>query len=371
MFSYKWYKFDELYLQNIYYLNFKYKEIKMHNSVKVILLGLMVLILGGCVEDRQPNTPQFNSGIEKTKEWNDYNKYAKENDQPILDFVATTLKYQPKGKILNYNEFQVNDPRVEVMTKWHNCKSTDVFEHKFYMPDGRLYHYEYYKQKKDYSKFTLGQRIYIENVFPSLIQGKWSVDIFMNNKKVVRKEFYIGDKNITYSKANPNKTIGVFPFLDNQKMSTWKHAKSLSQYISWAILYNNINTKVVPPRLILKNLPNVSIEYDTFESFINEDLKSEDSILLKLANKFKMDYIIIAKIQSAWAASSQDTKVNSLIIDVSNKTIINKKETSYSLYRSDFNIVTQQDSQGIHPQRLKIYKKVYSELEEEIQTLSK
>jgi hypothetical protein len=331
------------------------------------MLGLIVLILSGCVEDRQPKTPQFNSGMEKNKEWHDYNKYAKANNQPILDFVATTLKYQPKGKILNYNEFLTKDSRVEVMTKWHNCKSGDLIELKFYMPDGRLYHYEYGKMKKDYSKYTWGRRIYVDGVSPSVIQGEWKVKIFMNNKYVTTKEFSIGNKNKIYKKSNPNITVGVFPFLDNKKMSTWKHGRLMPNYLTWEILNNNSNIKTIPTKLIFKNLSNISIDYETFETFIGEDINSNHSMILNLANKFKMDYIILGKVISAWSMGYQKTKVNTIIIDVSKKKIINEKEINKTFTRSNFNIATSQRSQGIHPQRLEVYKTIYSELEKEIQ----
>ena len=343
----------------------------MQKSIKIIILGLIVLILGGCVENRQPLIPQFNSGMKINKDWTDYNTKAKANNEPILDFVATTLKYKKNEKMLNFDNFLPTDKKLKVVTKYHNCKVGDVYGYKFYMPDGRLYHYEYYIQKKNYTKFTTSRTLYIDDVPPSKIQGIWKVKIFMNNKYVTTKEFSIGDKNKTYKQVNPKTIIGVFPFLDNKKMSTWKHAKLMPNYLNWEILNNNQKIKTIPTKLILKNLPNISIDYDSFESFINNDLKSDNSILLNLANTFDMDYIILGKVVSSWSGGYQNTKVNTIIIDVLKKTIINEKEINKTFTRSNFNIVTNQDSQGIHPHRLEVYKKVYSELEKEIQGLSK
>jgi len=343
----------------------------MQKSIKVIILGLMILILSSCVENREPKIPQFNNGMKKNKDWNNYNIYAKANNQPILDFVATTLKYKKREKILNFDNFLPTDGKLKIVTKFHNCKVGDLYEYKFYMPDGRLYYYEYYTQKKNYKKFTTSRTLYINGVPPSTIQGLWKVKIFMNNKYVTTKEFSIGDKNKTYQKANPNIVIGVFPFLDNEKMSTWKHGKLMSNYLNWEILNNNSNIKVIPTTLILKNLSNVSIDYETFESFIKEDITSNDSMILNLANKFKMNYIILGKVVSAWNMGYQETKVNTMIINVAKKKIINQKEINTIFTRSDFNIATSQKSQGIHPQRLEVYKKVYSELEKEIKVLFK
>lgn len=253
----------------------------------------MVLILGGCLEDRQPKTPQFNSGMKKTKEWNDYNKYAKENNQPILDFAATTLKYKfNKGKILNYDNFLTTDPRITIETKWHNCKISDLYEFKFYMPDGRLYHYKKFSPHKNTTKWTIGRRMFIANVFPEQIQGTWKVEVIANGKTALIKKFIIGT-NKKYKQAKTNTTIGFFPYLDNQKMSTWKHGMILGEYISWATLYNNKNIKSIPPELILKNLVNANLDYDTFESMIKKDLKDNDGVILTVAKKYKMDYVVL------------------------------------------------------------------------------
>jgi hypothetical protein len=217
----------------------------MKQSIKVIILGLMVLILDGCVKDRQPKIPQFNSGMKKNKEWSDYNIYAKANNQPILDFIATTLKYKKNEKILSFDNFLVTDSKLKIVTKFHNCKVGDLYEYKFYMPDGRLYHYEYHIQKKNYTKFTTSRTFFINGVPPSTIQGVWKVKIFMNNKYITTKEFSIGDKNKSYQKANTNITIGVFPFLDNKRMSTWKHGKLMPNYLNWEILNKNKNIKTI------------------------------------------------------------------------------------------------------------------------------
>lgn len=343
----------------------------MQKSIKIIILGLMVLILGGCVEDRQPKIPQFNSGMKKTKEWNDYNKYAKEKNQPILDFAVTTLKYKfKKGKVLNYDNFLTTDPKVTIQTKWHNCKISDLYEFKFYMPDGRLYHYEKFTPKIDNTKWTIGRKMYIANVFPEQIQGTWKVEVIANGKTSIIKEFTIGI-NKEYKQSKPNTTIGFFPYWDNQKMSSWKHGSIIGQYISWATLYNNKNIKSIPPKLILKDLANAHLDYDTFESIINEDLQDNNGVILTVAKKYNMDYAVLGKVISNLGSSSLDTKVNTYIIDISKKKIIDTQETTYSLYRSDFNIVTTQKSQGIHPHRLSIYKKVYEELNNKIQAFSK
>ncbi len=344
----------------------------MQKSIKVILLGLIILILSGCVQDRQPKAPQFNSGMKKTKEWIDYNKYAKENNQPILDFVGTTLKFKFKsGKVLNYDHFLPTDPKVVIETKWHNCKISDLYEFKFYMPDGRLYHYEKFSPEKDNDKWTLGRRIYVENVFPAKIQGTWKVEVIANGKTAVIKKFTIGE-NKQYTKANPNVTVGIFPFWDNQKMSSWKHGWLLGKYLAWATLYNNKNIKVIPSQLILKDISNPNLDYDTFEETIKEDLKNDNEIILPLAKKYNMDYIILGKVLSGYfGGMSVDTTVTTYIVDVKQRKIIDTIETKSSLYRGDFNIATNQRSQGIHPQRLDIYKKVFEDLKTKIQTLSK
>jgi len=344
----------------------------MQKSIKVILLGLIVLILGGCVQDRQPKAPRFNSGMKQTKEWIDYNKYAKENNQPILDFVATTLKYKFKsGKVLNYDHFLPTDPKVAIETKWHNCKVSDIYEFKFFMPDGRLYHYGSFKPKNSNVKWTIWNSMFIKNVFPEKIQGTWKVEVIANGKIAVIKKFTIGE-NKQYAKANTNVTVGIFPYLDNKKMSSWKHGMILGEYIGWATLYNNKDIQVIPPKLISKDISNSNLDYDSFEDIIKKDLKDDNGIILPLAKKYNMNYIILGKVLSGWfGGMTLDTTVTTYIVDVKQRKIIDTIKTKYRLYRDDFNIATQYRVQGIHPHRLYIYKKVFEDLKTKIQTLSK
>ena len=343
----------------------------MIKSIKYISLGLMGLLLSGCVETRQPTVKQFNTGMKKSQEWKDYNKYANENKQPVLDYAATTLKYQFKsGKVaLNYDTFLSTEPKVVIQTKWHNVKSSDIYEFKFYMPDGRLYHYEKFSPKKDYAKYTVGRKMYISDVMTDAINGKWKVEVIANEKHVIYKDFIIGNNNQP-TQVKTNTTIGVFPYLDDREMSSWKHGGIIAKYISWKTLINNSNVKVIPSQLIKKDLPNVEITYKTFEDFIDNDLQDEDSIILSLAKKYNMDYILLGKVLSAWGSSTQDTTVNTYIISVKDKKIIDEEKTTASLYRSDFNIATSQNSQGIHPQRITVYKEIYSKLIDNINKIS-
>lgn len=342
----------------------------MRNSIKIILAGLIILVLGGCVENREPKIPQFNSGMKKNLEWENYNIYAKENNQPILDFVATTLKYKfNRGKVLNYDNFLTTDPTITIQTQWHNCKISDLYEFKFYMPDGRLYHYEKFAPERDNTKWTIGRKMYLKSLFPAQIQGVWKVEVIANGKTSVIKDFTIGI-NKEYKLSTPNTTIGFFPYWDNQKVSNWKHGNIIGQYISWASMYNNKNIKSIPPKLILKDLANVNLDYNTFEISVKEDLEDNNGVILTVAKKHNMDYAVLGKVLSSWGNTSHDTIVTTYIIDIKKKKIIDIQKTNYNFYPTDFNAMTQQKLQGIHPQRLLIYKNVYSKLNNKIQSLS-
>ena len=336
-----------------------------------ILLGIVFFVLSGCGEVRQPKVAQFNSGVAKTKSWENYNKYAKENNQVSLDFVATTLKCDFKKKVLSYDNFLITDPMVTLQTKWHNCKPSDLMEFKFYMPDGRLYHYSKFEMKKVYKKYSLCRSIFIKNLPPSRIQGVWKVDIFANGKFVMSKKFSIGDKNKSYKKAKTNLTIGILPFIDDAEMSTWKHYRGITNYLTYSILENYKSVKVISPWLLFKDLPNVAIDYKGFKKYILEDLSSSDSILLGLAKKYSLDYVLLGRTQSYWYNSSHNTKVDIYIVDAKEGKIIDEISSVGRLYRSDWNIASQQRVRGMHPKRLKVYEEIFEDFDIKFKSILK
>jgi len=337
---------------------------------KLFVLGFFMLVLSGCAESRQPKVTQFNSGIEKSKEWNEYNTYAKSNDKPILNFAATTLEYKFKGGVLSYDDFLPEDPQVTIQTKWDNTKVSDKFEFEFYMPDGRLYEYGYFKMKKVFDKYTIGSNMYIRGLFPAKIQGKWKVKVFANEKFVMSKEFTIGIAK-AYNKAETNLKIGVFPYIDDSKMSTWKHGISLSKYISWAILDGNKNVEIATTYQLRQDLGNPNITYENFKKFLDEDLTLEDSIILGAAKKHSLDYIVLGRVQSYWQSGSSNTKADTYIIDVAKKQIIDTISTTGRLGRSDYGFAHQNKVKGFHPNRIKVYKQIYKELDKKIQAIAK
>jgi len=330
-----------------------------------IFLGLSILLFfSGCIQQRQPKIPQYNTGMKKTKKWLEYNKWAKNNNAPILDFAATTLKYKFRtgSRVLNYDFFTKDDIRVVIETKWHNCKVSDIYEFKFYMPDGRLFNYEYFIPKKQYKKWTIGRKIFIKDIYNPNMNGKWKVEIYANNKLAAIKYFVI-EKDVQIKQANPKINIAIFPYLDNQRLSSWKHRISLPSYLSWNLLLNNKNINIIPVKLIDRNLENLEITYDTFEEYVKNDLNSNESIIKKLLNKYKIDYIVLGKVLSGYFGGiSYDTTVTNYIIDVKKRKIVKKFIVKHSFYRSDFNIVTRQKAPGIHPMKIEVYEKVYKKL---------
>lgn len=335
-----------------------------------MVIGVVLVLLSGCGEARQPKVAQFNSGIEKSKDWNDYNAYAKENDKPILNFAATTLEYKTKGEILSYDYFLAEDPQVTIQTKWDNTKVSDKFEFKFYMPDGRLYEYGYFKMSKVYDRYTVGRNLSVKGLFPAKIQGTWKVKVFANEKFVMSKNFTIGSEK-KYAKVETNIKIGVFPYIDDEKMSTWKHGIILPKYISWAILNSYKNVEIATTYQLRQDLGNPSVNYENFKNFIDEDLTLVDSIILGTAKKHSLDYIILGRVQSFWQNGSSNTKVDSYVVDVAKKQIIDNVSAVGTLGRSDYGIAHQNRVKGVHPNRIKVYKKIYKELDEKIQLIVK
>lgn len=326
----------------------------------IISIMMLSFVMTGCVQDREPQIEQFNTGMNKTAEWEEYNKYAMKNKQPVLDFAATTLKYKfNKGKVYNYDHFNKDDIEVVIQTKWHNCNPADLYEFKFYMPDGRLYSYEYHVPKETNTKWTIGRKMNIKDMPAAQLDGLWNVKTYVNGKYVFTKEFTIGT-NKQYATAKPNKTIGFTPFIDNE-MAKWKHGIFLPQYLGFTTVFNT-DYNVIPIHMIFRNLENVNVDYELFESFINEELAKPNNVLTKVIDEFKLDYIVTGTSSSLWGNSSLNNVMKCFIIDVKNKQIIDTIETKVSLSQTDFNIATNRNVQGYHPHRLKIYNQVSEDL---------
>lgn len=345
------------------------KNIKI-KFIQVVLISLIGLIITGCAGSREPMVAQFNSGIEKTNQWLEYNKYAEANKQPVLDFLATTLKYKfGDYTVPNYDTFLATDPKVVIETKWHNCNEKDLFEFKFYAPDGRLAHYDYFIPNKINTKWTIGRDLYLENTPTESMQGTWNVEVYVNGKFAINKEFNIVKKG-KIQKVNPTTTIGFAPYW-NSKDSTWNHNKSAPIFIGNATLLDNQTVKIIPTLLILKDVGNPQFDYKTFKDQVENDLLDKNGAIANFLKKHPMDYIVMGKVKSAWATNSQDTEFETLIIDAKNKTILDVIPFKYSLDRNNFNIATRQNTEGLHPLRVKIYKAFYEDLKPKIKNIVK
>lgn len=341
----------------------------MLKNFVIFLFIIKIILLTGCATVRQPSNPQYSTGTQISNEWNEYNLFAKDKDMPTLDFMATTLKYKyNEGPVLSYDNFLVNDPQVTVQTKWSNAKASDVYEFLFYMPDGRLYHYDYFQMKEVHSKYTVGRNMPIKGLFPAEIQGMWKVDIVANNTKVMSKNFSIGDARQAHNNVNPNVRVGITPFIDHESQSSWKHGTALSAYIGWQLLAEFSAVEIIPPLLIRKNIRNININYENMKDILSDDLKSVNSIILEIANEQSLDYIVTGRVLSKWQNNSSVTRSEIYVIDVRKKSITDVINGEGLLYRSDFNIANQDRVLGMHPNRIKVYKQI---MKKTIQNLSK
>jgi len=340
----------------------------MVNIFKYLAFICLSFILVGCVGTREPSVAQYNTGIKKTEEWTKYNEYAKKENLPILDFAATTLAYNKKG-VKNYDNFLITDNRVVIQSKWHNYKSTDEIEFRFFMPDGRLYSYSYFKPSKTIDKWTIGRDLYIKGLGFNRMQGKWRVEIKVNGKKALSKSFLIGtDKE--YETVKTNKTIGFAAYWDS-KDTTWKHSHSLPQYTSNEALFDNKNIAIIPPKLFLKDLGNPQLSYETFENQVKEDLKDKDGVIFSFVKKHPMDYMILGTVKTSWLNGYSNTKVHTYIVDIKEKKIIKNINTDYASFTSNYISGVNKRVKSFHPDRIKAYKVVYKDLKDSIREISK
>lgn len=303
---------------------------------KYLLTLLVGFILVGCAGSREPIVPQANSGMEQTQEWLQYNENAKKNNQPILDFIATSMKKPPKnGKTLNYDNFNAEDKKIYIITKWHNLKKDNLLEIKVYQPDGRLSYYGKQNYKFNTNKWVTWNNIRVKHNYTAKNIGTWKADIYMNGKKAVSKKFNIGTAQ-EVQKVTTNKTIGVFPFYDSE-MSKWKFGYGSSYYIANGILYHNKNISIIPNNLIRKDLLIPNTTYKDFDSYIQNDLNSNNSIIIELAKKHNMDYVVLGKIE-ATASRTLDTEFVTYVVSVKDKKIIAQEKVTDKITRSQAHI---------------------------------
>jgi len=336
------------------------------NFISFIFISLFFL---GCSSNRTPAIPQFNSGMQKNKDWLSYNKYAQINNYPILDFAATTLKYRfGDYTIYNYDTFKIDDPEVVIETKWHNCNGKDLFEFKFYTPDGRLAHYDYFIPNTIYTKWTIGRSLLVKNTPIADFIGTWNVKIFVNGKFVINKKFNIKNTG-KLEKENTKIKVAFAPYW-NSRNSTWNHNKAASSFISQASLRDNPKLEIIPTNMVLKDMGNPQFDYERFKEQIQLELKDENGFLNSFIKKHPVDYLIVGRVKSAWSmGNTQDTNFETLIIDVKNKSIIHQINTQYSLSRTAF-IGIRNKVKGIHPHRVKVYNKLYEDLKDIIRNLN-
>lgn len=278
----------------------------MTSYIKIILLFFIMLILSSCTRSTQPR----------------------------LTDITTSLSYKIDKN--SDDIFSSNDDKLYLTTKWENSKLNTIYEYKIYMPDGRLYQYERYKQKDNIKIFSLSYPIYIKNLFVQKLEGVWNANIYINNKLTTQKKFYIGDKNKQYKKAKPNIKIMIKPYIDDKK-SSWKLGRLLSKHLAWSILYHHKNIEIIP--------------------YNQSSVKD-------------IDYLIYGNILSKWDKNTQETKIQTSLENISKKAIINTTQITHSTQWFNFNRIVKQKKRTLDPQRLIIYKKVYLGIKDTISTLS-
>lgn len=337
---------------------------KISNFLKsaISLLAIMFIITG--CGTREPKTPQHLTGMEKNAEWKQYNEYAEKNDFPVLDFMATTIMYKfGDGAVPNYEFFPVTDPRVTIQTKWHNSKITDDYEFKFYMPDGRLFVYQYMKPKKAENKWTIGRNIFLQGMPTEEIQGKWTVEVYANKKYVTKKSFIIGmDQKV--AKVTPKLKIAFSPYW-NSEDSTWSHSRDTPVYLSSALLRDNKNISIVPATVFLREVGNPQFDFKNFDEQLKSDLNDSAGLIPAVIKKIDADYLIGGKVKSTWTGENQETIYTTYIIDAKKGKIIDTIETKHYLGRSLINV----KSKGMHPSRIKVYKALYEDIKNRLMNL--
>lgn len=172
------------------------------------ILLLIVIMMTGCSQNRDPKTAQLTSASQINSDLNAYNQYAQENDKPIVDLVKLTIsKPIVRNIVKNQETIKTEDVKIYFYSKLYDLEIGDVCEVKVYKPDGKLFAQINNKYSFKSGKWTIHKTFLVEDYLTSKFKGKWKYELYIKNKKVTSNNFILGNyKKI--EKEESKSTIG-------------------------------------------------------------------------------------------------------------------------------------------------------------------
>lgn len=277
------------------------------------------LLFSGCTS--QNNLPIYpTTGSEFTEIWKQYESYAKENNKPQLDFISTSKVFDKnKSMPSEYSDnFTNNDDEIYIFAKLSNVYGTPLSTIEVYEPSGQLYNR--YKTQYTYNtgKWNIYTSFQIKDYPAEELNGIWKVKILLDNKLAYIKEFTINSTMLPHKINTPYQNIGVLPFWDSEKNKR-KHSLELANFIARKLIAST-TSKITIPTILQSEFSSPMTNYESFPEYLEKDLKSERSQLLKVAKKYNLDIIITGRTFDD-GIIRKDKGVDVYVIDVKNKEV--------------------------------------------------
>ncbi len=332
-----------------------------------IALVLQAVIILSCVTTTK-SSKAIISGSEMTPEWIQYNKESDVNNAPKLVYLATCKKVSgPAGGkkaegITDY--FSLKDDKFYVFVRWKNVFDKHVNKLKVFDPRGVLFKEWDSTYSFSGSSWKLWSYIYIKNAPAARIPGKWTAEIYMDDKLAARKSFSIGDTNPTYKKIvynNDAPAIAVAKFTYKGKAGD-RFAWRMPNYIARMLTVDYPKNKVILPSEVMKYLSLSNI--DSLENSIHNIVRSP--LLRDLIDQHNVKLIILGSIYDDGYVGETKT-FKTYIIDTEKQLVACKSTCYWSSLHDYENNQSQLIKYGSHL----IYKKTLKEGKQQFEKLSR
>jgi hypothetical protein len=220
------------------------------------------------------------------------------------------------------DNFLLDDNKVVIYTKWKTVNASDEYKLNIIDPRGRLFQTWKLKAREARKTWRWWYKLYIKNAPASKLPGKWYVQIYMNDKFVTKKNFIIGQSNISYEKHTLKKdspSIMVTPFLSKGKKDG-TYGFSIPILIAQNLRVEYPGLKIVDPHVVSEELASPP-KYEKPSDYIKKALVSE--LTHSLVKKYNVKMIITGYYKNPGKYDKR-VKYSVFIIDTESKEI--KKE---------------------------------------------
>ncbi len=286
----------------------------------------------GTVAAKFPTT-----GSEVTGIWKDYDIISQEEDKPELNFVSTSQGVKKENKItkpVDFTDFFTHkDDNVYIFTKWLNVEKKPKYEAKIYEPGGKLFQIHKAKYKYSSGKWNLWTRLKVRGFPASELPGLWTAEIYMDSVIAYVKQFEIQSSPRFSKAAFPYGTVGVLTFHDSGvSISNRKHYWSAARYLAQKLIVRT-NAKVILPKILYDDISRPVLEKDNYFKWIEDDLASSRSSVMKLMERHNLDAIVTGTVVDN-GEYGHAKRIVTYVIDRRSKTVRKVAASYYTSNRS-------------------------------------